>query len=231
MVRLRFFARYAELVGTGGAGAGAPAARDGRGRRAPRAGESARARPQLPERPLTAVNLRHVRLDAPVAGRGRSGIPAAAGGRLRCRQDTPTREPISPAALLAEVAGPDCGATCLFLGTVRDGPEDGGVTGDRVHGVRGDGGGGARPHHRPRRAAQWPAARLAVRHRLGLVATEEASIGIAAAAPHRAEAFAACRYVIEEVKQRLPVWKKELRADGSVLWVDPQGRPAVVGPE
>ena len=129
------------------------------------------------------------------------------------------------------MAGPDCGATCLFLGTVRDGPEDGGVTGieytayeamaaaelDRIIGR------GA-----PR---SGPAARVAVRHRLGLVPTEEASIGIAAAAPHRADAFAACRYVIEEVKQRVPIWKKELRADGSVLWVDPQGRPAVVGPE
>src|SRR5437660_1760416 len=51
------------------------------------------------------------------------------------------------------------------------------------------------------------------------------------AAPHREAAFAACRYVIEAVKQRLPIWKKELRADGSTLWVDPQGRPAVVGPE
>jgi molybdopterin synthase catalytic subunit len=78
---------------------------------------------------------------------------------------------------------------------------------------------------------QWPEARVAVRHRLGLVPTEEASIGVAAAAPHRAEAFDACRYVIEAVKQRIPVWKKELRADGSTLWVDPQGRPAVVGPE
>ena len=141
-----------------------------------------------------------------------------------------TRDPISPAALLAEVASPECGGTCLFLGTVRDGPEDGGVTGieysayepmavaelDRV---------------RAEAVKRWPGARIAVRHRLGLVATEDASIGIAVAAPHREAAFAACRYVIEAVKQRLPVWKKELRADGTMLWVDPQGRPAVVGPE
>jgi molybdopterin synthase catalytic subunit len=141
-----------------------------------------------------------------------------------------TREPISPAALLAEVASPECGGTCLFLGTVRDGPEDGGVTGieysayepmavaelDRIHAEA---------------VKRWPGARIAVRHRLGLVATEDASIGIAVAAPHREAAFAACRYVIEAVKQRLPVWKKELRADGTMLWVDPQGRPAVVGPE
>ena len=141
-----------------------------------------------------------------------------------------TREPISPAALLAEVASPECGGTCLFLGTVRDAPEDGGVTAieytayepmavaelDRIRAEAGQ---------------RWPQLRLAVRHRLGLVATEEASIGIAAGAPHRDQAFAACRYVIEAVKQRLPVWKKELRADGTMLWVDPQGRPAVVGPE
>lgn len=141
-----------------------------------------------------------------------------------------TREPISPAALLGAVAAPDCGGTCLFLGTVRDAPEDDGVTAieysayeamaeaelDRIQAEV---------------TQRWPRARVAVRHRLGLVATEEASIGIAAAAPHRDEAFAACRYVIEELKRRLPVWKKELRADGTTLWVDPQGRPAVVGPE
>lgn len=140
-----------------------------------------------------------------------------------------SKDPISPAALLAEVQAPELGGTCLFLGTVRDGPEDSGITGieysayeamamAEVQRILGE----------ARR--KWPTARIALRHRLGLVATEEASIGIAAAAPHRDEAFAACRYVIEQVKQRLPVWKKELRADGSVLWVDPQGRPAVVGP-
>ena len=46
-----------------------------------------------------------------------------------------------------------------------------------------------------------------------------------------ADAFAACRYVIEEVKKRLPVWKKELRADGTATWVDPSGHPSMVGPQ
>ena len=140
-----------------------------------------------------------------------------------------TREPISPAALLAEVAAPELGGTCLFLGTVRDGPDDGGITGIEYSAYE-----AMAVAELERILAetrrQWPEARIAVRHRLGLVTTEEASIGIAAAAPHRAAAFAACHYVIEQVKERLPVWKKELRADGSVLWVDPQGRPAVVGP-
>lgn len=140
-----------------------------------------------------------------------------------------TRDPISPAALLAEVAAPELGGTCLFLGTVRDGPDDGGITGIEYSAYE------AMAVAELERIlaetrSRWPEARVAVRHRLGLVTTEEASIGIAAAAPHRDAAFAACRYVIEQVKERLPIWKKELRADGSVLWVDPQGRPAVVGP-
>lgn len=141
-----------------------------------------------------------------------------------------TRVPISVTELVAAVASPACGGTCLFLGTVRDAPDDGGVTGIEYSGYD------AMANAELDRILaevrkRWPNARVAVRHRLGLVPTEEASIGIAAAAPHRAEAFGACRYVIEEVKQRLPIWKKELRADGSALWVDPQGRPAVVGPE
>jgi len=140
-----------------------------------------------------------------------------------------TKEAISPGALLAEVARPEYGGTCLFLGTVRDGPEDGGLTGIEYSAYEAM---AVAELERILAEArrQWPMSRIAVRHRLGLVPTEEASIGIAAAAPHRAEAFAACRYVIEEVKHRLPVWKKELRADGSVLWVDPQGHPAVIGP-
>jgi len=56
------------------------------------------------------------------------------------------------------------------------------------------------------------------RHRLGDVPTGEPSIGVAVAAPHRAEAFDACRYVIEEAKQRLPVWKRERFDDGSTQW-------------
>ena len=138
-----------------------------------------------------------------------------------------TREPIAPAGLLAAVAAPECGATCLFLGTVRDGPEDGGVTAIEYSAYEemvetefarllADAG------------ARWPDARIAVRHRLGTIPVGEASVAIAAAAPHRAQAFDACRFVIEEVKRRIPVWKKELRSDGSEVWVDPSGRPSHV---
>src|SRR6266536_284816 len=135
-----------------------------------------------------------------------------------------TRSQIALDTLLAEVSSPERGGTCVFLGTVRNGPAEDGVTaieysayeamvdaefGRLVADARG----------------RWPEARIAVRHRLGTIPAGEASIAIAAAAPHRAQAFEACRFVIEEVKRRIPVWKKELRADGSEVWVDPSGRP------
>lgn len=140
-----------------------------------------------------------------------------------------TRGPIAVEPLLAAVRGPERGGTCLFLGTVRDGPDDGGVTGIEYSAY--DAMADAEFERIVAEALrQWPEARVAVRHRLGLVPAEEASIAIAAAAPHRADAFAVCRFVIEEVKTRLPIWKKELRADGSATWVDPDGYPSMVGP-
>ena len=135
-----------------------------------------------------------------------------------------TRSAISIDDLLADVSCAACGGTCVFTGTVRNGPDEQGVTAieysayeemveaefDRLL---------------TDARARWPDARIAVRHRLGTIPVGEASIAIAAAAPHRAQAFEACRYVIEEVKRRVPVWKKELRVDGSEVWVDPSGRP------
>ena len=77
---------------------------------------------------------------------------------------------------------------------------------------------------------RWPGVAVALRHRLGVVTVGEASVAIAVAAPHRGDAFAACRYVIEEVKRRVPIWKRERHADGSGTWVDPTGRPAAAAP-
>ena len=98
----------------------------------------------------------------------------------------------------------------MFLGTVRDDAAEGPVTAIEYTGyeqmIEAEFG-----RIEAEARERWPDARLAVRHRLGLVPVGEASIGIVAAAPHRAQAFDACRYVIEAVKQRLPVWKKELR--------------------
>lgn len=127
-----------------------------------------------------------------------------------------TRHPLDIKDLLAEVQGPERGGTCVFLGSVR--------TDDDVTAID-------YSAYEPMAFAeiermlaeaqtQWPTARVMLQHRLGEIPVGETSIAIAAAAPHREEAFAACRYVIEEVKKRLPIWKKELHADGSPTWVE-----------
>ena len=66
---------------------------------------------------------------------------------------------------------------------------------------------------------QWPSVRLAVHHRTGKLAIGEASVAIAAGSPHRADAFAACRYAIERVKQIVPIWKHEY-FDGGDVWIE-----------
>ncbi len=68
--------------------------------------------------------------------------------------------------------------------------------------------------------ARWPVT-VAVRHRLGQLQIGDTAVAVVAAAAHREAAFAACRYVIEEVKRRVPIWKRESFVDGSVIWVDP----------
>ena len=65
----------------------------------------------------------------------------------------------------------------------------------------------------------WPDTRLAVHHRIGRLEVGDASVAIAAASPHRAHAFAACRYAIERVKQIAPIWKHEHFEDGDV-WLE-----------
>ncbi len=123
---------------------------------------------------------------------------------------------ISVESLLAEVQGPERGGTCVFLGTVRS---DDDVTAIE-YSAYDDMALAEITRMLDEAQVRWPDARVTLRHRLGLIPVGEASIAIAAAAPHRDEAFAACRYVIEEVKKRLPIWKKELRGDGSAKWVE-----------
>jgi molybdopterin synthase catalytic subunit len=68
-------------------------------------------------------------------------------------------------------------------------------------------------------AARWPGVRLALHHRIGRIEVGGASIAIAAASPHRADAFSACRYAIERVKQIAPIWKREF-FDGGDIWIE-----------
>ena len=66
---------------------------------------------------------------------------------------------------------------------------------------------------------RWPEARLALHHRVGRLEIGDASVAIAAASPHRRDAYAACRYTIERVKQVAPIWKREF-FDGGDVWIE-----------
>jgi molybdopterin synthase catalytic subunit len=128
-----------------------------------------------------------------------------------------TRAPIEPAALLRSVGEAGLGAVTLFVGLVRRSAEDGPVA--AIEYTAYDAMLEAEWERILAEAKQrWPGLRVAACHRLGLVPVGEASIAVAAAAPHRAEAFAGCRYVIEEAKRRLPVWKQEIFDDGTRRW-------------
>ncbi len=68
-------------------------------------------------------------------------------------------------------------------------------------------------------AERWPETILAIHHRVGTLAIGEASVAIATASPHRADAFSACRYAIERIKQIAPIWKHEFFEGGDV-WIE-----------
>jgi molybdopterin synthase catalytic subunit len=131
---------------------------------------------------------------------------------------------IDSAALIADVAATANGATVVFIGTVRDMNDGRGVTALDYKAY-------TSMAERELSAiiaeaeTRWPDSRLACEHRVGALTLGEASVVIAAAHPHRGEAFDACRYVIEELKKRLPVWKREHYADGDLAWVE-NGTPS-----
>ena len=125
-----------------------------------------------------------------------------------------TDAPLELEPLIAAVADPGCGASVTFLGTVRRSPQDGDVSAIEYSAYQAMAE-GEFGRIVAETLARWPGARVALRHRLGVVPTGEASIAIAVATPHRAEAFDACRYVIEETKKRVPIWKKVAVAVGA----------------
>ncbi|HEX7049610.1 MAG TPA: molybdenum cofactor biosynthesis protein MoaE [Longimicrobiales bacterium] len=138
-----------------------------------------------------------------------------------------TRAPLDPAAVLAEVGAAADGAALLFLGIVRDHNDGAAVRGIRYEAYVPMAEAVLR-EITEEAAARLGTDRLAVVHRTGELEVGEASVAIAVSSPHRAEAFDACRYVIEEIKRRLPVWKQERYADGRSGWVEGV-RPPVAG--
>jgi len=69
---------------------------------------------------------------------------------------------------------------------------------------------------------KWPVTKLALLHRVGRVELAKPSVVIAVSTPHRADAFEACRFLIDTLKKEVAIWKKEVWSDGSSTWVDPQ---------
>ena len=135
--------------------------------------------------------------------------------------------PLDPATLLTEVARVANGASVLFTGTVRDENEGRAVTGIEYAAY-------SRMAEREMDAIVREASErfgtpdIVLEHRVGRLSLGEASVVIAVAHPRRGAAYDASRYVIEELKRRVPIWKCEEYADGTREWVDPSVPPSAV---
>jgi molybdopterin synthase catalytic subunit len=131
-----------------------------------------------------------------------------------------TTEPIDYAALTEKVRRTDCGAVVTFLGTVRD-LTDGRITIALDY--------EAYPAMAEKKMAEieretrtrWPVGEMAMIHRLGHMDVGEISVAVSVSCPHRAQAFEACRFAIDRLKELVPIWKKENWANGSTEWVHP----------
>ena len=150
----------------------------------------------------------------PVSG-GSMGPPSARDGEHAVY--LVTSDPIDVAAVLAEVAHSSAGGIALFVGTTRDENE-----GRRVERLEYEAYDGMATSEMAaigvEMCRRWPLLGIAMVHRVGVVPIAEASVAVAVAAPHREEAFAACRFGIDTLKAHVPIWKKEYYADGS-RWI------------
>lgn len=142
-----------------------------------------------------------------------------------------TPEPIRAEEILDGVGEAEDGAVVLFLGVVRNHNDGRSVTGMEYEAYEAM----ATPvleEIAGEAAERCGSDRVTVVHRVGELDVGETSLAIAVSTPHRAEAYDASRYVIEEIKKRLPVWKREHYADGERRWVPgrrPEPSPAAAG--
>ena len=134
-----------------------------------------------------------------------------------------TRAPIDPAALLGEIGDPGHGAVVLFLGVVRDLNDGRAVSGIEYSAYEAMAASELQAIA-DEAAERCPKAGVLLVHRLGELALQEASVAIVVAHAHRDEAYQLSRWTIEELKRRVPIWKREHYADGTREWVDPSGR-------
>jgi molybdopterin synthase catalytic subunit len=130
-------------------------------------------------------------------------------------------QPIDVAAVLDRVQSPAAGAVVLFLGTTRE------VTaGRRTQSLEFE----CYPEMARKKLAElevearrrWPVTACAIVHRLGHLELGEASVAVAVSTPHREDAFAAAKWLIDTIKEEVPIWKCENWADGTTEWVHPK---------
>ena len=142
-------------------------------------------------------------------------LPPVSGGAERAWVDA---QPLSMDALLAEVSGPSMGGVVTFTGVVRNQARGSEIDHLEYEAY-------APMAEKEMRkivdaiALRWPQVRIALSHRVGRLAIGDAAVMIAAAAPHRAEAFEACRFAIDTLKKTVPIWKKEFATSGA-YWVE-----------
>ena len=131
-----------------------------------------------------------------------------------------THEPLDPSAILARATSNDAGAVVLFLGTTREF-----TRGRRTLSLDYE----CYPAMAEKKLAEleaearqrWPIVECVIVHRLGHLELGEASIAIAVSSPHRGTAFEAGEWLIDTIKQIVPIWKQENWADGTSEWVHP----------
>jgi molybdopterin synthase catalytic subunit len=139
------------------------------------------------------------------------------------------RAPIDSLSIIREVSNPRNGAVLLFLGAVRQVNEGRDVTGIDYAAYE------AMAQREldaivVEASEKFETADVAVQHRLGELGVEEVSVAIAVGHAHRDAAYAASRFVIEELKRRVPIWKREHYTDGTREWVDPTGHASAGAP-
>jgi MoaE-MoaD fusion protein len=164
------------------------------------------------------VNAAYADLDAPLAdGDEVAFIPPVAGGTMSDARFAVVETPLVPDEIAALVAAPEAGAVVTFVGAVRNQARGRAVKwldyeayaagcvpiftrlADEMH-------------------EQWRIVAVAIHHRVGHLLVGDASVVIAVSAAHRQDAFAACAYAIDKLKERAPIWKKEAYEDGEI-WI------------
>ena len=140
------------------------------------------------------------------------------------------REAIDPAQVLSLIGADQDGASLLFLGVVRDHNDGRSVGGVRYESYE-EMATQVLSDIVEEAAGAADTDRIAALHRIGELEVGEVSVAIAVSTPHRAEAYEASRYIIEEIKKRLPVWKKEHYSDGADEWVEGRAPDAASAPQ